>query len=137
MIHGIGTDIVQIERIRSALERHGEIFAFRILTEPEREEWQESKDKALFLGKRFAAKEAFGKALGTGISAPVVLHSLGVRHDEQGRPIFTYNNTLAAYMDKQGLVAHLSLSDEKDYAVAVAVIEMRFNQDVLIGKKAL
>ncbi|MDR1662260.1 MAG: holo-ACP synthase [Azoarcus sp.] len=123
MIYGIGTDIVQVERLRTALERHGEAFAEHLLMAGERQAWRAARDPARFLAKRFAAKEAFGKALGTGISAPAVLHALAVEHDAFGKPRFGYDERLAAHMAERGLSAHLSLSDERDYVIAFAVIE--------------
>ncbi|TAH49318.1 MAG: holo-ACP synthase [Betaproteobacteria bacterium] len=123
MIHGIGTDIVRIERVRRALERHGEGFALRILAESEIEAWRASLDPARLLAKRFAAKEAFGKALGTGVAVPATLHAIAVGHDEAGRPLYRYGDGLTAYMRERGLGAHLSLTDEDDYVVAFAVIE--------------
>ena len=123
MIYGIGTDIVQIARMRTALDRHGEAFAARILVQAEWGEWQASRNRAQFLAKRFAAKEAFGKALGIGLSPPATLHALAVQHDEQGKPCFAYDDALAAHMESKALRAFLSLTDEKDYAVAFTVIE--------------
>jgi len=123
VIHGIGTDIVHIDRVRSSLERHGERFALRILAESEREAWRNSSDPARFLAKRFAAKEAFGKALGTGVAVPATLHAVAVAHDERGKPGFRYDERLAHYMAEHRLGAHLSLTDENDYVVAFAVIE--------------
>ncbi|PKO56434.1 MAG: holo-ACP synthase [Betaproteobacteria bacterium HGW-Betaproteobacteria-19] len=123
MIHGIGTDIVRIERLRTSLERHGERFALRILAESEQDAWRASHDPARFLAKRFAAKEAFGKALGTGVAMPATLHAVAVGHDELGKPSFRYDERLAQYMVEHRLGAHLSLTDEHDYVVAFAVIE--------------
>ncbi len=123
MIHGIGTDIVRIERICEALARHGERFAERILAESEQADWRNSRDPARFLAKRFAAKEAFGKALGTGVATPATLHAVAVGHDKLGKPLFRYAETLAAYLAERHLRAHLSLSDETDYVVAFALIE--------------
>lgn len=123
MIHGIGTDIVAVARIRAALERHGTRFAERILGEGERGDYAASPDGARFLAKRFAAKEAFGKALGTGVSAPATLHAVMVGHDPAGRPVYRYDARLAAHLAAGGLAAHLSLSDEADYVVAFALIE--------------
>ena len=123
MVYGIGTDIVRIERLRAALERHGEGFAMRILAEEERAGFAASRDSARYLAKRFAAKEAFGKALGTGVAAPATLHAIAVGHDALGKPVFRFGNQLAAYMSERHLNAHLSLSDEADYVVAFALIE--------------
>ncbi|QDF96871.1 holo-ACP synthase [Azoarcus sp. DD4] len=125
MIHGIGTDIVHIARIRTSLERHGERFAERILAESEREAWRASRDPARFLAKRFAAKEAFGKALGTGVAVPATLHAVAVGHDALGKPLYRYGDGLQTHLDERGMHAHLSLTDENDYVVAFAVIEIR------------
>jgi holo-[acyl-carrier protein] synthase len=127
VIVGIGTDIVQIARIRAALDRHGEAFAERVLARSEWDEWQRQAEhnQARFLAKRFAAKEAFGKALGIGVSPPASFHAVAVQHDEQGKPGFAYDEKLDAYMQSNALTAFLSLTDEKEYAVAFAVIECR------------
>ena len=123
MIAGIGVDLGQIERVRDALTRHGEAFAARILTASELEAWRASRDQPRFLAKRFAAKEAFGKALGTGVSPPATLHAVSVQHDAQGKPGFGYDERLAAHMTANALRAHLSLTDERGEVVAFAVIE--------------
>ena len=123
MIHGIGTDLVQLRRMREALERHGERFALRILAASEVEAWRAHRDPARFLAKRFAAKEAFGKALGTGVAVPATLHAVRVGHDALGKPLFEYSPALADHLRERGLTAHLSLSDEAEYVVAFAVIE--------------
>jgi len=123
VIFGVGTDIVRIDRIATSLERHGERFAHRILAPSEREAFALHRDPARFVAKRFAAKEAFGKALGTGVAVPATLHALAVTHDERGKPLFDFADSLSAYMAERGLSAHLSLSDETDYVVAFAVIE--------------
>lgn len=123
MIHGIGTDIVRVERIGASLERHGERFAARILAPSERSEFAASRDPARFVAKRFAAKEAFGKALGTGVAVPATLHAVSVDHDVLGKPLYSFSPELAEHMTAGGLSAHLSLSDEVDYVVAFAVIE--------------
>ena len=123
MIHGVGTDIVRVARMGDALARHGARFAERILDVSERPAFEQARDPARLLSKRFAAKEAFGKALGTGVAAPATLHAVRVTHDALGKPLFELAPPLAAYMQERGLVAHLSLSDETDYVVAFAVIE--------------
>lgn len=123
MIHGVGTDIVRVARMGEALARHGARFAERILDVSERPAFEQARDPARLLSKRFAAKEAFGKALGTGVAAPATLHAVRVAHDALGKPLFELAPPLAAYMQERGLVAHLSLSDETDYVVAFAVIE--------------
>lgn len=125
MIYGVGTDIVRVQRMRDTLERHGERFALRILAEGERECWRASPDPARVLAKRFAAKEAFGKALGTGVAVPATLHAVAVAHDTLGKPYFCYDAQLSSFMQERGLTAHLSLTDEHEYVVAFAVIESR------------
>ncbi len=123
MIHGVGTDIVRVARLAEALDRHGSRFAERILDASERAAFAAAPDQARLLAKRFAAKEAFGKALGTGVAAPATLHAVRVGHDALGKPVFEFSPLLAEHMREHGLRAHLSLSDETDYVVAFAVIE--------------
>jgi len=123
MIHGIGTDIVRVQRMHDALERHGERFALRILAASEVEAWRAHRDPARFLAKRFAAKEAFGKALGTGVAVPATLHAVAVDHDVLGKPEYRYDERLAAHMREHRLCAHLSISDEVDTVVAFALVE--------------
>ena len=89
----------------------------------ERDGFRASRDPARFLAKRFAAKEAFGKALGTGVAVPATLHAVRVGHDELGKPVYMFDEGLAAYMQERGLSAHLTLSDENEYVVAFALIE--------------
>ncbi len=123
MIHGVGTDIVRVARLAEALARHGSRFAERILDASERAAFAAAPDQARLLAKRFAAKEAFGKALGTGVAAPATLHAVRVGHDALGKPLFEFSPVLAEHMRERGLHAHLSLSDETVYVVAFAVIE--------------
>ena len=123
MIHGIGTDIVRVERLRTALARHGERFALRILAATEVEAWRAHRDPARFLAKRFAAKEAFSKALGTGIRPPASLNAIAITHDELGKPGFDCCGELGKLLKIRGLSAQLSISDEADYAVAFVILE--------------
>lgn len=123
MVYGIGTDIVRVGRLREALERHGDRFAARILAEEEWSDFKASRDAARYLAKRFAAKEAFGKALGTGVAVPATLHAVAVGHDPLGKPVFRFGSELATYMAQRQLSAHLSLTDEAEYVVAFALIE--------------
>ncbi len=128
MIVGIGTDIVAIARIRASLDRHGMPFAERILAPLELAEYAEARDPARFLAKRFAAKEAFAKAFGTGIRAPVTFNAVAVTHDALGKPAYVLDQTLTTEMEKRGWQSHLSISDEKDTAVAFALIEAAANR---------
>ena len=124
MIIGIGTDIVTVARIEAAMERHGDAFARRILSTPELAEYDASAHRARFLSKRFAAKEALAKASGHGLRHPVSLQRITVSHDELGKPVFLFDEELAAYLSRLGMVRnHLSLSDERDTAVAFVILE--------------
>lgn len=124
MIFGVGTDIVAIARVQALHERHGERFAQRILAPEEQAEYAQSHQKPHFLAKRFAAKEAFAKAAGTGMREPVHFHAIRIAHDALGRPVLAYAAGLEAWVRQQGIgVAHLSLSDEREYAVAFVVLE--------------
>ena len=124
MIYGIGTDIVATRRVSAALEKFGERFAARILAPEERAEFAAHKSPARFLAKRFAAKEAFAKALGTGIRHPATLHNIRIGHDSLGKPTLAFDPALAFDLEQRGIRAHhLSLSDEQDMAVAFVVLE--------------
>lgn len=123
MIHGIGTDIVAVERMAGYWQRHGERGLEKMLAPTEREACRASADPARFLAKRFAAKEALGKAFGTGVRAPLLLPDIAVEHDELGKPSFSYSPALAAHFAERGLAAHLSISDEQDYVVAFVILE--------------
>ena len=123
MIHGIGADIVRIPRMGAVLGKYGERFANRILAPDERAAFARRNDPERCLAKRFAAKEAFGKALGTGVAAPATLHAVIVDHDARGKPFFRYSPELQAHMLSEGLSAHLTLTDETDYVVAFVVLE--------------
>jgi holo-[acyl-carrier protein] synthase len=123
MIFGVGTDIVAIARLRQLFERHGERALEKLLAPVERADFDVAKDPARFLAKRFAAKEAFGKALGIGVATPATLPNIAVVHDALGKPAFSYAPELAAFLEQRGLSAHLSISDEKDLALAFVVME--------------
>ncbi len=123
MIFGVGTDIIAVARIAEFHERHGERALEKVLAPSEREACRASSDPARFLAKRFAAKEALGKALGVGVRTPVLLSSIAVVHDDLGKPDFEFGEKLTAYINDRHLVTHLSLSDERDYIVAFVVAE--------------
>ncbi|MFN3593908.1 MAG: holo-ACP synthase [Thiobacillaceae bacterium] len=124
MIHGIGTDIVAVARVRGVYARHGERLAARLLSRTEWEGYLQAADKPRLLAKRFAAKEALAKALGTGLRAPVSLANMGVTHDDLGRPGFAFVPELERWLAARGIArVHLSLADEMDYAVGFVVVE--------------
>jgi holo-[acyl-carrier protein] synthase len=123
MIHGIGTDIVAVARLRGMWERHGERVLEKLLAPREIEEFAKAADKGRFLAKRFAAKEAFAKALGTGIRPPATLSAIGVGHDPLGKPVVECYGELEKMVKIKNLKSHLSISDEADYAVAYVILE--------------
>lgn len=123
-IHGIGVDVVEIDRVRSGLDRHGDRFANRILADAEWGEFSTARLPASFLAKRFAAKEALGKAVGTGIRTPVLLRAMWVVHDPLGKPSLAFEPGLEAWLRGQGIGhAHLSISDEVSFVAAFVVLE--------------
>ena len=124
MIVGIGTDVCSISRIQKSLDRFGERFVNRILTPAERPRFAKVKDKAGHLAKRFAAKEAFSKAIGTGIHAPFTWHSIIVTRNSKGKPGIEPNAVMAKHLSKLGVTdAHISLTDDGDVAMAFVVLE--------------
>jgi holo-[acyl-carrier protein] synthase len=123
-IVGLGTDIVEIDRITQVLSRNGDAFAHRILTDAEWEVFTESKRPERFLAKRFAAKEAASKALGTGIARGVTFHDFVVRHDQQGKPHLSLYGVAAELAQTYRVTSiHLSISDEQRYAMASVILE--------------
>jgi len=123
MIYGIGTDIVQVARMAADLERYGERFARRILTPRELEEFRGCARPPHFLAKRFAAKEAAAKALGTGFRNGLTLRQIGVAHDHYGRPLLEYEGAAEVLRCNLGIRhSHLSLADEEDYAIAFVTL---------------
>ena len=123
MIYGVGTDIAAVARFAQMQARYGVRVAERLLTTLEQGDFVHATQPARFLARRFAAKEAFGKALGTGIRVPATLRSIGVAHDPMGKPVLRFAPALADLIDRLGLRAHLSISDEADFAVAFVVLE--------------
>lgn len=123
-ILGLGTDIAEIERVERALGRTGVAFAKRILTPSEMLRFSELKSQARFLAKRFAAKEAASKALGTGIARGVSFQDFAVENDELGKPVLTLSGVAKERSQAMGVKhIHLSISDERYYAVATVILE--------------
>ena len=124
MIYGVGTDIVEVGRIEKALERFGERFAKRILCPPELRRFESHRQKANYLAKRFAAKEAFTKALGTGIHAPANWHGVWVKNLPSGKPVLEFSAPLQDLLQQRKISNHhLSLADERGMAVATVILE--------------
>lgn len=128
MIFGIGTDIIKISRIQATMERHPQRFVEKILGKDEQLIYhqraaQSQRRALLFLATRFAAKEAFSKAIGLGVRHPMNWHSLQVLSADLGRPQLCWYGELAAWMSSKNLSAHLSMSDEDEFAIAYVVVE--------------
>ena len=124
MIYGIGTDIVESSRIAQSLERFGERFARRILTDSEFSEYYVSTKRVSFLASRFAAKEALSKAIGTGLRHPVNLNYITITHDDLGKPFFHFHPDLDQLITNKGITRlHLSISDEINMVCAFVVLE--------------
>lgn len=123
MIVGIGTDIIRIQRMNDALSRHGDRIVERILTPEEQALFAQRADPARFLAKRWAAKEAAAKALGTGIRGSVGFHSFSIHHDDLGKPeLLCLAGAAERLAELGGRQCWLTLSDEADYAVAFVVL---------------
>ena len=124
MIYGIGTDIVEVARIEASITQFGDEFARRILAESELPSYLASSIKPRFLAKRFAAKEAFSKALGTGLRAPATFQNIAVSHDDLGKPILLLAPELQGFLSSKNITkTHISISDEKNLAAAFVVLE--------------
>ena len=120
-ILGIGTDIVEVKRVKKIYSKYGENFARKILSNDEFKKYKFSNKKISFLAKRFAAKEAIGKAVGIGIRNGVILRYLSINNDSLGRPYVKIEDHKKFNLTQKEEV-HISLSDEKKYAIANALI---------------
>jgi holo-[acyl-carrier protein] synthase len=130
MIFGIGTDVCDVRRIRATWERHGDRFARRILSESEYATWQARSarwpERGLrFLATRFSAKEAFSKAVGLGMRMPMTWRSCEVGKLPSGQPVIVLHGALRSWFEAQGLSAHVSVTDESDYAASFVVVEKK------------
>ena len=124
MIYGIGTDLIEIDRVEKALRRFGDRFARRILCDPELKHFRAHRKPAAYLAKRFAAKEAFTKALGTGIHAPANWHGVWVINLKSGKPQLEFSIELKDLLKKKHIQrSHLSLTDEREMACATVILE--------------
>lgn len=126
MIYGIGTDIVRVARMEQDIARYGEKFAERILTDTELNEYRQSNARAHFLARRFAAKEAAAKAMGTGFRDGLHLRDIGVTHDTHGKPLLEFTGRAQEFMREKSITTvHISLADEEDNAVAFVTLETK------------
>ena len=128
MIYGIGTDICDVRRIAASLERHGERFAEKVLADGELATWRARSARwpergVRYLATRFSAKEAFSKAIGLGMHMPMTWRACGVGALPSGRPVIVVHGALREWFEAKGLTAHLSVTDETDYAASFCVVE--------------
>ena len=125
-IFGIGTDIVNIKRIDNSLKKYGSHFKNRIFSKKEILYCEKRKNSTSFYAKRFAAKEAFSKALGTGIKKGIYFKNIEITNDDLGKPSIKLNGATAAFLKKKlkkkKYYVHLSLSDERPWTQATVII---------------
>ena len=128
MIYGIGTDILDIRRLRATLQRRGDRFAEKVLGEQELAVYRARSARVAqrglsFLATRFSAKEAFSKAIGMGMRMPMTWRACEILNAASGKPQIRLHGALADWFAQRDLRAHVSLSDESDYAAAFVVVE--------------
>ncbi len=128
MIYGIGTDICDIRRIRESLARHGERFAAKVLSEGEMVTWKARSARwpergIRYLATRFSAKEAFSKAVGLGMRMPMTWRLCEIAKLESGQPVIVLHGELKNWFEAKGLKAHISVTDESEYAASFCVVE--------------
>ncbi|HPU19168.1 MAG TPA: holo-ACP synthase [Alicycliphilus sp.] len=128
MIYGIGTDICDVRRIRASVERHGERFAAKVLADAELAAWRQRSSRwpergLRYLATRFSAKEAFSKAIGLGMRMPMTWRHCEVANLPTGQPVIVLHGALKQWFEARGLRAHLSVTDESDYAASFCVVE--------------
>lgn len=128
MIYGIGTDICDVRRIEASLARHGDRFALKILSEAEFATWQSRTRRwpargVRYLATRFSAKEAFSKAIGMGMRMPMTWRLCEVGKLATGKPTLVLHGPLKTWFESRQLVAHVSVTDESDYAASFVVVE--------------
>ncbi len=133
MIYGIGTDIRDIRRIRASLERHGDRFALKVLSEREMAVWKSRSARwpergVRYLATRFSAKEAFSKAIGMGMRMPMTwrlceIDNLPMGGPNAGKPTIVLHGALKEWFDARALRVHVSVTDESDYAASFCIVE--------------
>jgi holo-[acyl-carrier-protein] synthase len=128
MIYGIGTDICDVRRIRASLERHGDRFAAKVLSDAELATWQARSARwpergVRYLATRFSAKEAFSKAIGLGMRMPMTWRLCEIGNLPSGAPHVVLHGALKEWFEARNLSAHITMSDETDYAASFCVVE--------------
>lgn len=124
MIKGIGVDVIAVSRIERIWRRYGDRFATHVLSPEERQQFSYVVDPARWLAKRWASKEAFAKAAGTGMRAPLKWSSITLTHDKLGRPGLSFAPFINAWLARHVVGrCHLSISDERDLVCAFVILE--------------
>ena len=128
MIFGIGTDVCDIRRIEATFERQGERFVRKVLGEQELAIWQRRSERwpgrgLRYLATRFSAKEAFSKAIGLGMRMPMTWRACEILNMPSGQPVIVLHGTLKTWFEALGLRAHVTVTDETDYAASFVVVE--------------
>ena len=135
MIHGIGTDICDIRRLRAALARRGERFAEKVLGPAELQVFHARRARAdargvAYLATRFSAKEAFSKAIGLGMRMPMTWRACEILNRPSGAPYVQLGGELALWFAARRLRAHVTVTDETDYAASFVVVESEPEKDL-------
>ena len=127
-VYGIGTDLCDVRRIAATLERKGDRFAEKVLGPGEIEVFRARRARVegrglRFLATRFSAKEAFSKAIGLGLHMPMTWRDCEILNERSGKPVIRLHGALAEWFEARGLVAHVTVTDETDYAASFVVVE--------------
>jgi holo-[acyl-carrier protein] synthase len=130
MIYGIGTDICDIRRIRASVERHGDRFAQKVLTDSELQVWRARSARwpergIKYLATRFSAKEAFSKAVGMGMTMPMTWRNCEIANLPSGQPTIVLHGAMKEWFEGKGLQAHITMTDESEYAASFCVVERK------------
>lgn len=128
MIYGIGTDICDVRRIRASLEKHGDRFAAKVLSEAEFKTWKARSARwpergVRYLATRFSAKEAFSKAIGLGMRMPMTWRLCEIANERSGKPFVVLHGVLKEWCEERQLKALITVTDESDYAASFCVVE--------------
>jgi holo-[acyl-carrier protein] synthase len=128
VIYGIGADLIELERVAGAVERHGDRFARRVLGPQEWERYTQRRSRSArrglaFLATRFAAKEAISKAIGLGMTMPMTWRAVEIVNAPGGKPVAVAHGKLAEFLAERRLRLHVTVSDERSMALAYAIAE--------------
>lgn len=128
LIYGIGTDICDVRRIRASLDKHGERFAAKVLSDAEFKTWKARSARwpergVRYLATRFSAKEAFSKAIGLGMRMPMTWKLCEIANERSGKPIIMLHGGLKDWFEAKALTVHVTMTDETDYAASFCVVE--------------